>query len=198
MQIVETNLQFKGTPTKRTRTNRIIIHHTASADVPAATIHQWHLNQGWMGIGYHYVIRASGRIERGRPEGSIGSHSGPSGNGDSIGIVLTGNFQNVVPTTAQMTALVELIKDIRRRYGDLAVIGHKDVMATACPGAMFPWADLKARLEAKQVEQWKLDIIKNAKAAGIITDDHDPDEKATKWFVLAVALNLLKALKGGK
>lgn len=198
MQIVETNLQFKGTLTKRTRTNRIIVHHTASADVPASTIHQWHLNQGWIGIGYHYVIRANGSVERGRPENTIGSHSGPSGNGDSIGIVLAGNFQNAVPTAAQMIALVDLIKDIRNRYGDLAVIGHKDVMATACPGAMFPWAELRQRLEAKQVEQWKLDIIKNAKAAGIITDDHNPDEKATKWFVLAVALNLLKIIRGGE
>lgn len=53
------------------------------------------------------------------------------------------------------------------------------------------------RKEAKPVEQWKLDIIADAKQAGLITVDHDPDEPATKWFVLAIALGVLKrVLKG--
>jgi N-acetyl-anhydromuramyl-L-alanine amidase AmpD len=146
MQILETGLKF-GSLNTRKSTKRIIIHHSASADVPASTIHQWHLNQGWSGIGYHFVIRANGTIERGRPEDSIGSHSGPQGNGDSIGVVLTGNFEIGAPATAQITALASLIKDLRGRYGNLAVIGHRDVMATACPGRNFPWADLKRRLE---------------------------------------------------
>ena len=46
-----------------------------------------------------------------------------------------------------MIALAKLIKELRSRYGDLTVIGHRDVMATACPGKNFPWADLKRRLE---------------------------------------------------
>jgi N-acetyl-anhydromuramyl-L-alanine amidase AmpD len=147
MQIVETNLQFSRAPSKRTRTGRIILHHTASADVSAATIHGWHQGQGWIGIGYHFVIRANGTIERGRPEDTIGSHAGPQGNGDSIGIVLTGNFEIGAPSTAQMIALAKLIKELRSRYGDLTVIGHRDVMATACPGRNFPWAELRERLE---------------------------------------------------
>lgn len=51
--------------------------------------------------------------------------------------------------------------------------------------------------EAKPVEQWKLGIIAEAKQAGLITTDHDPDETASKWFVLAIALTVLKkAVKG--
>ena len=151
MQIVETNLQFSRAPSKRTRTGRIILHHSASADVPASTIHQWHLNQGWSGIGYHFVVRANGTIERGRPELAIGAHAGSAGNGDSIGIVLTGNFEIGAPSTAQMIALTELIKELRGRYGNLAVIGHKDVMATACPGRNFPWDELRKRLEDEEM-----------------------------------------------
>ena len=41
-------------------------------------------------------------------------------------------------------------------------------------------------------EQWKLDIIRDAKKAGLIAGDHDPDESAPKWFVLKVSLNTLK------
>jgi len=193
MQILETGFKF-GALTIRKSTKRVIIHHTASADVPASTIHQWHLNQGWSGIGYHFVIRANGLIERGRPELAIGAHAGSAGNGDSIGIVLTGNFETGKPTAAQMESLASLIKDLRGRYGNLAVIGHKDVMATACPGRNFPWAELRKRLE--EAEMWKGKIIDDALAAGLITERHKPDETATKWFVLAVMLNFLKIVRG--
>jgi len=147
MQIIETGLKF-GNLTARKSTKRAIIHHSASPDVPASTIHGWHLGQKWAGIGYHFVIRSGGAIERGRPEHTIGSHSGPAGNGDSIGIVLTGNFETGKPTAAQIESLVWLLKDyLQPKYGQLTVIGHKDVMATACPGRNFPWEELRERLE---------------------------------------------------
>lgn len=47
-------------------------------------------------------------------------------------------------------------------------------------------------------DQWKLDIVAKAKAAGLITEDHAPDDPAPVWFILAVALNVLDACKGGK
>jgi N-acetylmuramoyl-L-alanine amidase len=148
MQLVETNLQFNGSLNKRKSTKRAIIHHSASPDVFASTIHGWHLNQKWSGIGYHFVIRAGGAIERGRPEDTIGAHSGPDGNGDSIGVVLTGNFEYDKPTEAQLDSLVWLITQyLEPKYGKLQVMGHKDVMATACPGKNFPWEELRARLE---------------------------------------------------
>jgi N-acetyl-anhydromuramyl-L-alanine amidase AmpD len=148
VQVTETNLKFSGSLTKRKSTKRVIIHHSASPDVPASTIHGWHLGQKWSGIGYHFVIRAGGAIERGRPEGKIGAHSGSAGNVDSIGIVLTGNFQYERPTAAQIESLVWLITQyLEPRYGNLDVIGHKDVMATACPGKNFPWEELRERLE---------------------------------------------------
>jgi len=195
---METNLKFNSGLRKRSSTKRAIIHHSASADVSAATIHQWHLNQGWSGIGYQFVIRANGAIERGRPEWAIGSHSGPKGNGDSIGIVLAGNFEIDKPTEAQMASLAWLIKEyLEPKYGELKILGHKDVMATACPGAMFPWAKLNEMLKGEvktMVEKWKTDIIKNAAQEGLIDANmgHQPDEPASKWFVLAVCLNLLK------
>jgi len=148
MQLVETNLQFNGSLNKRKSTKRAIIHHSASPDVFASTIHGWHLNQKWSGIGYHFVIRSGGAIERGRPENTIGAHAGPAGNVDSIGVVLTGNFEYDKPTEAQLDSLVWLITQyLEPKYGKLQVMGHKDVMATACPGKNFPWAELRARLE---------------------------------------------------
>lgn len=203
MKIVETNIQFKGDLRKRALTKRAIIHHSASPDVPASTIHGWHLGQKWSGIGYHFVIRVNGAIERGRPEGAIGSHSGPAGNGDSIGIVLTGNFETGKPTPEQMESLVWLLRDyLFPKYGQLQVMGHKDVMATACPGKNFPWDELRKRLEGESMaEPWKEKLMQDAEKAGLIDlkmGGHKPDEPATKWFVLAVAMNLLKIVKGGR
>lgn len=195
--INETNIQFRVL-TPRKATKRIVIHHSASG--PHATwqtIQDWHSRNGWSGIGYHYVIHADGSIYRGRPEDKAGAHAYQDtkheANSDGIGICLVGNFMSSQPTVAQINALVELIRDIWTRYPGIPVIGHNDVMATACPGVRFPWAELRLRLEVgkKVAEQWKLDIIERAKKAGLITEDHDPDEVATKWFVLAVLLNYL-------
>lgn len=195
MQIIETNLKFSELK-PRLKTKKIVIHHTATdKDVSAETVHSWHLNKGWSGIGYHYLIRQDGMIERGRPETTMGAHAGPEGNADGIGIALAGNFEIEKPTEKQMESVVYLIKDIIKRYGDLEIIGHRDVMTTACPGKLFPIEEVRKRVKednANKTEAWKLDIVNQAKNKGIITADHDPDEPATKWFVLAVALNLLK------
>ena len=202
VKIIETNLHFKNTLRNRAVTKRIIVHHTASPDVSAKTIHQWHLNKSWSGLGYHYVIRANGDIERGRPERAIGAHAIPA-NGDGIGIVLTGNFEQDKPSQAQLDSLVALVLDIQARCGgNLQVLRHKDVDATACPGRNFPWQVFKQRLEDKQMQipEWKLNIMRDAEKTGLIDPKagHKPDDTATKWFVLAVGLNLIKALKGGR
>ena len=47
----------------------IIIHCSAtkpSMDIGVKEINEWHLQRGWSGIGYHYVIRRNGDLETGR------------------------------------------------------------------------------------------------------------------------------------
>ncbi|HOQ76087.1 MAG TPA: N-acetylmuramoyl-L-alanine amidase [Thermoclostridium sp.] len=46
----------------------IVIHHALAPSCTAQDIHRWHLERGWMGIAYHYFIRKSGVIYRGRQE----------------------------------------------------------------------------------------------------------------------------------
>ena len=75
--IIETDLQFKDL-VQRNCTEKIVIHHTgnpADDDLSAEDIHQSHLSQGWAGIGYHFVVRKDGSVERGRPLECIGSNS---------------------------------------------------------------------------------------------------------------------------
>ena len=51
--------------------NKIIIHCSATprgVDYSAADIDKWHKQRGFRGIGYHYVIKLDGTIEKGRDE----------------------------------------------------------------------------------------------------------------------------------
>jgi len=135
MSIIESGLRFSKMP-NRTRTNAIIVHHTASRDVTVEDVHRWHLDRGWAGIGYHYLIRADGRIFRGRRETARGTHAA-NFNASTIGIALTGNFEQHAPTAAQINSLSWLIRDIRTRHSALRLMLHRDVGATLCPGRNF-------------------------------------------------------------
>ena len=65
--IQETDFEFSSLQNRET-TDAIVIHHVGNTnrDVSAAEIDRWHKNNGWAGIGYHFVIRKDGTIERGR------------------------------------------------------------------------------------------------------------------------------------
>ena len=138
LDIVETGLEFTSL-SERSYTDMIVIHHTGSPDMDASAeqIHGWHLGNGWAGIGYHYVIRKDGTIERGRPEWAIGSHAYGE-NSHTIGIHLSGDFSAVEPTTEQIDRCGALVADICERYGipfDRAhIVGHGELMSTDCPG----------------------------------------------------------------
>ena len=152
MRIETVYHSFTRPPTKRRSTDTIVIHHQAGNAVPAATIHQWHQrDRGWIGIGYNYVIQPDGRIETGRPEDTVGAHAGPGVNGRSIGICVTGNLERHPPDERQIQALVWLIKDIEKRYGKVKITGHKEHMATSCPGQHFPMERVKQMVQSSGI-----------------------------------------------
>jgi len=125
--------------------NYLVVHHTESHDVPATEIDQWHKNRGWLGIGYHFLIRADGSLEQGRPENVVGAHT-LNYNSQAIGICLTGKFMESKPTTAQMDALEELLTALRGRHQQATIVRHRDLQATSCPGDLFPRQELQDRL----------------------------------------------------
>ncbi len=208
MRIIENGLQFKQLQVRKT-TRLIVLHHSASPDVPAAEIHAWHLARGWTGIGYHFVIHKNGQIERGRPPETIGAHAGPGINGHSIGICLCGNFMQELPDDAQLHSLKELIAELNRHYAashpeGLAVKLHREVAATECPGKNFPGEQFKSISQSqvisrdeRQPEDWQQRLLQEAREVGLIREQHQPDDPAPKWFVLAVALQVLKMIMNG-
>lgn len=140
MYIIETNLKFHSM-TKRSSTERIILHHSACSSCTAEQIHQWHLNNGWEGAGYHFLVRKDGQIYRLRPEEYIGAHAYGS-NYNSIGICAEGNFENEIMSEAQKNSLIELVSYLKGKYGISKVLKHSDVNNTACPGKNYPFNEI--------------------------------------------------------
>ncbi|SFH73732.1 N-acetylmuramoyl-L-alanine amidase [Selenomonas ruminantium] len=138
LPIRETDLQFRSLE-NRTTTDGIVLHHIGGTnrDVSAEEVHQWHLNNGWSGIGYHFLIRKDGTIERGRPMDMLGAHCYQH-NWHTIGVNVVGNFMEAVPTSAQMESAAELLAALCRFYGinpDREHIkGHREYNSTDCPG----------------------------------------------------------------
>lgn len=132
----------------RSKTNRVILHCSAtpeSRDIGAEEIKKWHLGRGWSDIGYHFVIRIDGTIERGRHLHLQGAHT-KGHNHDSIGVCYVGGAEIVrdsagegklVPmdtmTDAQVSSLNYLMTALRVAYGPLPMEGHNQHARKACP-----------------------------------------------------------------
>lgn len=139
MKINEVAYKWNGALTKRRSTSRIILHHAAASKCTAQQIHQWHLANGWVGIGYHFLVRKDGSVYRGRPEDTVGAHAG-NNNYDSIGVCFEGSFDREQMNEVQRKAGAELVTYLKGKYGITKVQKHSDVNATGCPGAHFPFA----------------------------------------------------------
>lgn len=135
--IKETNLQFTTALSKRSRTSTIVVHHVGdyNNDNSALDLHNLHLAR-FGGIAYHFVIRKDGSIERGRPMDTVGSHC-RNNNSYTVGINVVGDFMSNEPTAAQVKSLILLVASLCAHYGldpKTAFKGHKDIVATDCPG----------------------------------------------------------------
>lgn len=154
MEIIYPNWQWPWPLSERSATDYIIVHHTAGAlSQTPADIWRDHIKINDDGIGYHRVITPDGKTYQGRPDNAIPAAAWGL-NVDSVDIVLVGYFHpdrvdsqgNPIPpdqpTDAQLAALKDNINDLRAKYGDIPVIGHRQVAdiinnpeaATACPG----------------------------------------------------------------
>lgn len=140
MEIIETNLQFKDMSTRKA-TQRIILHHADAKNCYAEDIHRWHLNNGWSGAGYHFLVRKDGKIYRLRPENKVGAHA-YGANYNSLGICFEGDYMQEDMSTEQIKAGQELVAYLKNKYNITTVQAHRDVCATSCPGDKFPFDEI--------------------------------------------------------
>lgn len=117
--------------------DKIIIHCSdtpSSMDIGAEKITQWHKEQGWDDIGYHYVIKKDGTIEYGRLITTVGAHC-KGQNHRSIGICWIGGANGKDDRTPeQCLALVDLIRGLKKVLSnELIVYGHNEFSEKSCP-----------------------------------------------------------------
>lgn len=105
-------------------------------------IRQWHVSEnGWLDIGYHYIVDRDGAWLPARPVEMDGAHV-KGHNSGTIGVCLIGG-QNSTRTDAfadhytpeQDKALRFLLRDLQRRFGKMTISGHNDYTRhKGCPG----------------------------------------------------------------
>lgn len=147
-----------------------VVHHTVTANRPPdpaqviRNIWDWHVNEnGWLDIGYNFLLDQLGNIYQGRYNPQLeltdvrGAHAGRA-NSSSVGIGLLGQFEpgaspsSGVPDNEAIAALTELIawrftQNNIDPHGQASIpvnpegsavlhtiAGHRNLSATACPG----------------------------------------------------------------
>lgn len=124
--------------TEEKRTIRFIVIHCADTDprkpYPFETCRRDHImHNKWSDIGYHYYITTDGTIHPGRSEDTIGAHV-KGFNKCSIGVCYEGGKFGDSRTIPQKESLVNLLRDLRTRYPDAAIVGHHDLNPSKqCP-----------------------------------------------------------------
>ena len=122
----------------------VVVHASethSNKNIGSEEIHFNHNKLGHDGIGYHYVIRRDGRLQRGRPVNKEGEHAAVNNhNKRSIGLVLIGglntstgqndvaNFRSAQSfTREQYTTLEIFLSKFYQKYPGGQVFGHNDI-----------------------------------------------------------------------
>ncbi|WP_121756919.1 N-acetylmuramoyl-L-alanine amidase [Helicobacter felis] len=120
---------------------RIVIH---CSDTPegrehnAADIDRWHKQRGFSRIGYHYVVKLNGSIEKGRADHEIGAHAKGYNTG-SLGICYIGGRSKEgkpkdTRTPEQKQALKKLCAELASKHPEADFCGHRDLdKGKECP-----------------------------------------------------------------
>lgn len=123
---------------------RIVLHYSATypdQDFGVADIDKMHRARGFNGVGYHYVIKRDGTVQKGRPDNVVGAHVRDHNTG-SLGICCIGGIERATGpnvgvdnrTEAQKAATVRLVRELLAKHPGAQVVGHRDLGPTQCPG----------------------------------------------------------------
>lgn len=144
----------------RTETTHLVIHHSAGSFADPHAIHSWHLNRGFAGGGYHYVVSNGypnyqlylakqryglGMVWSMRPPEMCGAQA-KGFNKRSIGICVIGHYDQEYPLLHCWNAAVRLAYDLTVTYQIPIenIIGHFETyplrgkpVAKSCPGNLW-------------------------------------------------------------
>lgn len=172
-------------------------------------------NGKWFPNMYHYIISQDGTLWIGANEDvtlpqcgrDIGDYS-PSGvfNQNSIAVCCMGNFNIEKMGQTQYNKLVNVCKDLKKKFPKAFFKLHNEIANTDCPGKNYPYVKLFAdvlgggSVNFKDIDQsrWSYPAIKKVYELGLMKGDGDgsfrPLDELTREEVAQIMYNLLKFL----
>lgn len=117
--------------------NYIVIHCSATPpkmDIGVKELDRWHRERGFFQIGYHFVIRRDGSIEKGRDENIPGAHV-QFHNWESLGLCMVGGVTQTDVKVAENNFTPEQFESLRQKLIELKakhpharIVGHRDLL----------------------------------------------------------------------
>lgn len=188
---------WRGTPysvSPSARTHFLVHYHGgeprhSSGDANAKEIESIHLNNGWSGVGYNFIVGQDGAVREGRGWNLVGAHC-PGHNTNGIGVyVAVGGNQR--PSDAALRTVRALYDEACKRSGRTLVKSwHGANYPTACPGphliawvkqGMIPPGGTTASSETASVDDarprggWDKSDVRRFQRA-INSDNHPVDD----------------------
>lgn len=161
----------------------IVVHHTAvvlgsNSEAPGrARGHQrFHQDQGWADLAYHLLIDREGNIYEGRPlwaRGDTFTEYDPTG---FFLPALEGDFNTETPSGRQLESLAAVCAWAARRWNidPEAILGHRDLASTTCPGEnLYPHVaggDLTARVQNLIEDELELVYLRGHAALDLVAE----------------------------
>lgn len=126
--------------------NKIVVHHSITPrdldlDKTINSFNNTHkerlhttANSLWYHIAYHYVIWWDWEVVKTRGLDEIWYHASVwEINRESIGICMTGNFDEEKPSEKQLESLAKLIRELQNDYSGLTIHSHNEFSSKTCP-----------------------------------------------------------------
>lgn len=110
---------------------RVIFHHSGTDKGDVDSFRRYHIHfNGWIDIGYHFVVLPDGGIQKGRSTKLDGAHA-KGRNKDSYGVCMVGDFRKYEPSIEQIYSCGVIYHDLCRAHSKtLKVEFHHE----NCPG----------------------------------------------------------------
>ena len=134
----------------------IVVHCSAtrpSQDIGFPELTRMHLERGFFELGYHAVVRRSGRVEPGRAIDKPGAHA-VGFNQMSVAICLVGGVRedNVKVgennfTPEQFASLRVVLKEWQSMFPNARILGHRDLPAKKPIAKECPSFDVRKYLQ---------------------------------------------------
>lgn len=134
----------------------IIVHCTAgSQNQTARQVVDYHTRSkaagglGWNVPGYHYIVEPDGNVvntlSEAVPSNGVKDHNAHIINVSYIGGIDSKGRGIDNRTPAQKTALIKLLKELRPRYPNARILGHRDIASKDANhnGIIDPWERVK-------------------------------------------------------